>query len=109
LANLRTVKIDPAYHPRVPLIITPQQIVDDLTASLNVIRTYTNCLASDVPAIEQAIAAGEYDDATRRIDAFTPLGEKWYPTIEGWLEWVRLDRKCEQWREQIERAKAGDE
>lgn len=85
------VAIDPAFRPRIPLDISPAEIVADLKASLETIRDFARCRAEDYPAVERAVAAGNSREATRLLDR---LGERfggWAHTVAGRQEWSVLD------------------
>jgi hypothetical protein len=83
LAQLGTFKIDPAYRPRLPLDISPAQIITDLTASLQVIRDFARCRAEELPAAEHAFAAGDRAGAQRQLDQLEATYGNWAASLAG--------------------------
>ncbi len=91
LDRLGRVTIDPGYRPRLPLDVSPAQIVADLTASLTVIRDFARCRAEDYPRVERAVAAGDAIAATQLFDELQTRFSGWTHTLAGRQEWSVLD------------------
>lgn len=101
LDRLGRVAIDPAFRPRVPLDVSPAEIVADLKDSLEVIRDFARCRVEDYPAVERAIAAGDHAAATRRLEQLQGRFNGWRHTLAGQQEWWVLDLWINEQRKQL--------
>lgn len=101
LDRLGCVAIDPAFRPRVPLDVSPAEILADLKDSLEVIRDFARCRAEDFPAIERTIAAGDPPAANRRLDQLHERFNGWTHTLAGRQEWSVLDAWIKERRKQL--------
>lgn len=99
---LASVRIDAGFRPRLPLDVSPAQIVLDLKASLEVIRDFAQCRAEAFPAIERAIAGKNQTDAGARLDALEARFEGWTHTLAGRQEWSVMEGRIQQNRRQLE-------
>jgi hypothetical protein len=90
LDHLEQVRIDPHFRRRLPLDVAPAQILEDLRASLTVIRDFAHCRAEEMPAIERAVAARDSTTASHTLDALETRFGEWTHTLAGRQEWSLL-------------------
>lgn len=101
LDRLERVTIDPAFRPRIPLDLSPAEIVADLRASLTVIRDFARCRTEDYPAVQRAIAAKKPAEALQSLDRLSEQFDGWKLTVAGRQERSVLDAWMKGKREEL--------
>lgn len=91
LEELARVEVDPDFRPRLPLILTPRQILTDLMQALGSIREYNLCLTQELPAIDRAKKANDTAEQTRLLAALEQKRAAWSKTIASAYEAKRLE------------------
>jgi hypothetical protein len=92
LAKLGAVQFHSGFRPRIPLDVSPEQIIADLKASLEVIRDYANCRAVELPALQKALKDGNEETAAKISDDLKSRFGSWNLTLAGRQEWALLNR-----------------
>jgi hypothetical protein len=87
LDELARVKVEPDFRPRIPLEVTPGQIVADLRESLTVIRDFAMCRSRDLPALEKAVASKDPEAITSMVEKLRERYSPWALTLAGRQEW----------------------
>lgn len=92
LTRLAEVKIDSAFHPRLPTDISPAQIVADLKASLEVIRDYARLRSDLLSKLQRTVAAKDNTTARLLREELRQRYSAWHYTLAGRQEWALLEQ-----------------
>lgn len=101
LDALSQVEIDPAFRPRVPLDLSPEQILANLRESLEVTHDFAQLRAGELPAIEATIADADHVEVKKRIQALRTKQQAWFATLAGRQEAILLNQQIKRLDQQL--------
>jgi hypothetical protein len=90
---LAKIELAPSHRSRLPSVVSPQEMLDELRGTLAVIAENGRIIKEKLPAIEALEKDGKQQEAEARIAEVRATADKWFGTINGGVEGLWLKER----------------
>jgi hypothetical protein len=96
LEALLRIKLPDGHRSRLPSVVSPQEMLGELRATLSVIAENAKRISDNLPALDAKLKAGKLDEAKAQAAELEGKAKAWCETVAGGVEGAWLSQAVKQ-------------
>jgi len=90
LRAVAKINLPTGFHSRLPSVTSPQEMLDQIRATLAVIAENGQIMATQLPALDAMLKSGQKEDAKKLATTLQAKSDSWFGTVAGGVEGLWL-------------------